>query len=251
LNSKINFSDREDINNFIRVHNLGKRYRFLWALRGISLTFGKNTITGLVGANGAGKSTLLNLLGTIITPTVGSITIFNQDVKEKAEELRKKIGLFSYHSFLYEELTGWENLLFWCKLYDIQKDIKDISLRDFVSEKAEKFGIINWLERPVRELSTGMRKKVDFLRILLIKPNLILLDEPFSGMDPKNISSFLKELKDLQKSSTIIIASHNLDLMINICDDIHILRNGKVSESLVKGTLTGTDLKKILTDSEG
>ncbi|MHA1991765.1 MAG: ABC transporter ATP-binding protein [Candidatus Hodarchaeales archaeon] len=247
MTSQKNISYREDSSIVIRVQNLGKRYKFLWALRGISLNFGKNTITGLVGANGAGKSTLLNLLGTIVTPTVGSITIFNQDVREKAEELRKKIGLFSYHSFLYDELTGWENLLFWCKLYDVQKNIKSISINQFISEKAEKFGIINWLERPIRDLSTGMRKKVDFLRILLIKPNLILLDEPFSGMDPKNISSFLKELEDLQKSSTIVIASHNLDLMINLCDNIHILKKGKVSESVVKGAITGKDLKKILT----
>ncbi|MHA1983330.1 MAG: ATP-binding cassette domain-containing protein, partial [Candidatus Hodarchaeales archaeon] len=82
---------QDESKNIIKVHKLGKRFRFLWALKNISLTFEKNTITGIIGPNGAGKSTLLNLIGTIITPTTGSITIFEHDIKLRTEKLRKNI----------------------------------------------------------------------------------------------------------------------------------------------------------------
>ncbi|OLS22454.1 MAG: Daunorubicin/doxorubicin resistance ATP-binding protein DrrA [Candidatus Heimdallarchaeota archaeon LC_3] len=239
----------EQTNKSIKIYNMGKRYRFLWALRNISLEIEKNTISGLVGSNGAGKSTLLNVLGTIISPTTGFIEIFGKDIKKNTENIRSNMVLFSYHSFLYDELTGYENLLFWSKLYDLGKNLMINDLQEYILSKAKDFGVENWLERPVKELSTGMRKKVDFLRILLIKPKLILLDEPFSGMDPKNISSFVDELLKLKDKSTIIIASHNLDLVSSLCKEVFVLKKGKLIQNLNRENLSSKILRTIILDS--
>ena len=235
-------------NSSIKIVNIGKRFRFLWALKDISIEIDKNTIVGLVGSNGAGKSTLLNVLGTIITPTTGTIDIFGKNIRKNSENIRKNLVLFSYHSFLYDELTGLENLLFWSKLYNLKRKIVIVNLEEFILKKAKDFGV-NWLERPVKELSTGMRKKIDFLRILLIKPELILLDEPFSGMDSKNISSFVDELLKLQDKSTIIIASHNLDLVSSLCKEVFILKKGRIIHNIKKENLSGKSLKTIIQDT--
>ncbi|MHA2366579.1 MAG: ATP-binding cassette domain-containing protein, partial [Candidatus Hodarchaeales archaeon] len=201
---------------FLKTEGIGKRYRYIWAVRNISLEIGQNSIIGFVGPNGAGKSTLIQLIATTIKPTTGIISVRGSPLTNKTEEFRQNIGFLSYYSFLYDDLTGWENLKFWLNLYKNKPWLGlNLNLEEYILAKAKSFGIEKWLDRPVRELSTGMRKKVDFLRTLLTNPELLLLDEPFSGMDLVNVDFFFSKIKDFRKkmNGTVCIASHNIEFM--------------------------------------
>jgi ABC-type multidrug transport system ATPase subunit len=217
----------------IKLVNVSKRFKFLLAANKINLEIKKNEIIGFIGSNGAGKSTILNLIAGVIKPTKGTVSINNKNILQHKNELKRKIILFSYYSFLYDDLTGLENLEFWLKLYSIEKHKeKNLSLKDYILETADTFGIKNWLSRPVQELSTGMRKKIDFLRAILIEPDFLLLDEPFSGLDPKNIDFFIKTIQKYRENGTICIVSHNIDIIANLCDRVFIIRKGKIADQV-------------------
>ena len=234
----------------IKMQNVSKRFMYLLAANNVSIDIHKNELIAFIGPNGAGKSTILNLIAGVIKPTLGKIYINNQDILYHTPDLKKKIILFSYYSFLYDDLTGLENLVFWLKLYGIKKHEKrNISLEEYILQEAEQFGIKNWLARPVHELSTGMRKKIDFMRAILIEPEFLLLDEPFSGMDPKNISFFIEIIKNYKKlnKGTICIVSHDLDIISSLCDRVFIINKGKILDELSLSTMNSTDaLQKLL-----
>ena len=234
----------------IKMQNVSKRFKYLLAANNVNIEIHKNEIIAFIGPNGAGKSTILNLIAGVIKPTLGKIYINNQDILSHTADLKKKIILFSYYSFLYDDLTGLENLVFWLKLYGINKhEKKNISLEEYILQEAEQFGIKNWLARPVHELSTGMRKKIDFMRAILIEPEFLLLDEPFSGMDPKNISFFIKIIKNYKemKKGTICIVSHDLDIISSLCERVFIINKGKIVDELSLSTMNSTDaLQKLL-----
>ena len=221
--------------NFIIAKNLGKRYNFLWALKKVSFEIEKGSIIGVIGPNGSGKSTLLQLLANVIDPTIGSLSIFGRSIKTKSERLRKETVLYSYYSFFYDDLNGIDNLIFWSKLYHIKIPKEYSSLKSYILSRAKDFGVDKWLYRPIRELSTGMRKKVEFLRILLIQPKLILLDEPFSGMDQKNREQFLTKILELKNHSTIFLASHDVNLVSKITDITLCLQKGILVNIIEKG----------------
>ena len=215
----------------IKLTKVSKRFKYLLAANNISLEITKNEVVAFIGPNGAGKSTLLNLIAGVIKPTFGLVSINHQDLTEHTPSLKKNIILFSYYSFLYDDLTGLENLEFWLKLYDIkQRKQLSVPLRDYILDLSSQFGIKNWLSRPVRELSTGMRKKIDFLRAILIEPDFLLLDEPFSGMDLKNIDFFIKIIENYKSKATICIVSHDIDIISAISDRVFIIEKGKIVE---------------------
>ncbi len=179
------------------------------------------------------SSIILNLIAGVIKPTRGTVQINNENILNHISDFKKNIILFSYYSFLYDDLTGLENLIFWLKLYDCRQHInRNMSLKDYILDRAEQFGIKNWLLRPVHELSTGMRKKIDFLRAILIEPEFLLLDEPFSGMDPKNIDFFIKIIEEYKNKGTICIVSHNIDIISSLCDRVFVINKGKVIDQV-------------------
>lgn len=215
----------------IEVINCSKRYKYLLALNNINLQVNNNEIIGIIGPNGAGKTTLLNIIAGIVKPSKGAV-LYNGGINfsGKNSELRRLIVLYSYKSFLYDNLTGLENLEFWSKLYNNHKFLDNKKIKQKIIELASSNGMKNWLDRPIHELSTGMRKKIEFLRILLVNPEIVLLDEPFSGMDPKNIELFIKLIREL--NCTICIVSHNLKTLLEVCNKIIILKNGKIIDKL-------------------
>ena len=218
----------------IQLEKVFKRFKYLLAANNISFEIQKNEIIALIGPNGAGKSTILNLIAGVIKPTHGEVKIKNINILKHTSDFKKNIILFSYYSFLYDDLTGLENLLFWLKLYDCQKHkAMNMTLKDYILDKGQQFGIKNWLYRPVRELSTGMRKKIDFMRAILIEPEFLLLDEPFSGMDPKNIEFFVKIIQDYRNKGTICIVSHDIDIISSLCDRVLIINKGRLIEQVV------------------
>ncbi len=233
----------------IKLEKIYKRFKFLLAANNVNLEIYKNEIVAFIGPNGAGKSTILNLIAGVIKPTHGILKINNENILQHTSELKKNIILFSYYSFLYDDLTGLENLEFWLKLYAIKKHVDlNLTLREYILQEAEQFGIKNWLLRPVHELSTGMRKKIDFMRAILIEPEFLLLDEPFSGMDPKNISFFIKIIENYRSKGTVCIVSHNIDIISRVCDRVFVVNKGRLVDQVILSELSSQDerQKKLL-----
>jgi len=210
--------------NAIEVRNLTRRYGYRVALRDISLDFSEKGIQGLFGANGAGKTTLFRVLSTLLRPHNGTVTVSGFDIQENPEEVKKRIGIIGDKPLLYQELTGVENLRFYSKLYGLPNDVFENNLQSL----AERFEVKTWLEDPVKNLSTGMRKRLDIVRSLLHNPELLLLDEPFSGLDKDSSNVFREYLNEYRQERTTVVTTHNLVLGAELCDEYVTLRKGRV-----------------------
>jgi len=190
------------------VKNLTRRYGYRVALKDISLDFSENGIQGLFGANGH----------------KGTISVMGYDPQEEPEEVKKHLGLVGDKPLLYEELSGIENLQFYSKLYGLQANF----FQTQVDELSQRFAIKTWLEEPVKNLSTGLKKRLDIVRSLIHNPKLLLLDEPFSGLDKDTTDDFWDYLNENRNTRTTIVTTHNLLLGANLCDEFVTLRKGVV-----------------------
>jgi ABC-type multidrug transport system ATPase subunit len=210
--------------NAVEVRNLTRRYGYRVALRNISLDFSEKGIQGLFGSNGAGKTTLMRVISTLLRPHSGTILVMGFDPQEEPEQVKKFLGLVGDKPLLYEELTGIENLQFYSKLFRLQSDFFETQ----VQELSSRFGIKTWLEEPVKNLSTGLKKRLDIVRSLIHDPELLLLDEPFSGLDKDTTEVFSQYLNDFRNTRTTIVTTHNLTFGSELCDEFVTLRKGDV-----------------------
>lgn len=208
----------------IQVENLTRRYGYRVALRKISLNFSEKGIQGLFGSNGAGKTTLMRVISTLLRPHGGTISVMGFDPQEEPEEVKKCLGLVGDKPLLYEELTGIENLQFYSKLYGLQSDFFEAQIEDL----SKRFAIKTWLEEPVKNLSTGLKKRLDIVRSLIHNPELLLLDEPFSGLDKDTTEVFQEYLNEHRNTRTTIVTTHNLAFGAELCDEFVTLRKGVV-----------------------
>ena len=209
--------------NVIEVRNLTRRYGYRVALRDITLDFSEKGIQGLFGSNGAGKTTLMRIISTLLRPHGGTISVMGYDPQEEPEKVKEHIGLVGDKILLYEELSGIENLRFYSKLYDLETDFFEAQVENL----APRFGIKAWLEEPVKNLSTGLKKRLDIVRSLIHNPDLLLLDEPFSGVDKDTTEVFSEYLDEQRNSRTTIVTTHNL-VEADFCDRIAIMDEGRV-----------------------
>jgi ABC-type multidrug transport system ATPase subunit len=210
--------------NAVVVEKITRRYGYRVALKSVSIEFREGGIHGLFGANGAGKTTLLRVVSMLLKPHEGSIRVFGIDPQENPESVKQQFGLIGDKPLLYSELSGRENLNFYGKLYGIPKN--EVELQ--TSKLAEYFDVTKWLEDPVKNLSTGLRKRLDIIRSLLHNPKLLLLDEPFSGLDKDSSRLFREYLEQERKTRTTILTTHNLTLGSELCDDFVTLRKGVI-----------------------
>jgi len=208
----------------IETKDLTRRYGYRVALRKVTLSFSKSGIHGLFGSNGAGKTTLMRVIATLLRPHGGFISVMGFDPQEESEEVKKRIGLVGDKPLLYEELTGFENLRFYSKLYGLQTEFFDSQVEDL----AQRFAINTWLEEPVKNLSTGLKKRLDIVRSLVHDPELLLLDEPFSGLDKDTTEDFWEYLNEYRNSRTTVVTTHNLAFGAALCDEYVTLRKGVV-----------------------
>ncbi|MFW9786585.1 MAG: ABC transporter ATP-binding protein [Candidatus Thorarchaeota archaeon] len=208
----------------IETNELTRRYGYRVALRKVSLRFSKGGVHGLFGSNGAGKTTLMRVISTLLRPHGGQISVMGFDPQEEPEEVKSRIGLVGDKVLLYEELTGLENLKFYGKLYGLAAEFFESQVADLTT----RFSINTWLEEPVKNLSTGLKKRFDIVRSLIHDPELLLLDEPFSGLDKDTTEDFWEYLNEYRNARTTIVTTHNLAYGAALCDEYVTLRKGVV-----------------------
>jgi heme ABC exporter ATP-binding subunit CcmA len=202
----------------VELESVSKLYGTFVALRKISLSLEQGRCCVLLGENGAGKSTLLRMIAGLIRPTHGSVRIFG----EKPHDARDRIGYMSHAPMLYEEFSGVENLRYFASLY---------RERDCMSPEAAlaAVGLDATLKRPVAHYSQGMRQRASLARVLLAKPDLLLLDEPFSNMDAASAKQMLDLLAGLRvQDKTIVLTTHQRELAEPLADSLLTLQAGSV-----------------------
>ena len=196
------------------------------ALSQITFEVRLGRILGLLGPNGAGKSTMLAMLATLLRPSAGAITYGGTEAAGHAAALRARIGILGHDLFLYPELTARENLAFFAGLYqhaDPGRAAEEGLLRAGLADRADD---------PVGSFSRGMRQRVALERALVHAPRLVLLDEPFTGLDDASAAGLVGRLRDLRDEGAIVVlATHDLDLAEGLLDQAIFLRDGRMADA--------------------
>jgi len=207
----------------IRVENLTKSFGVFSALRGIDLQINSGEFWIIVGPNGAGKTTLLKIIATLSHPTSGAIEINQTDHQQAKLQIRKQIGFIGHQNFLYDNLTAEENLKFYARMYNLK------NRRELIAAKLNQVGLSDRGDDLVRNFSRGMQQRLTIARALLNEPQIILLDEPFGGLDQQGIDLFSELLTSLISPDRIIImTTHNLQLGWELATHYAILSKGRI-----------------------
>lgn len=223
----------------IIVKDLAKRFGRKKVLLDFNLNVEKGEFIVLFGPNGAGKTTLIKILSTLSRPTSGTISINGYDLREDSIEVRESIGVLSHNPLLYEDLTLKENLIFFSRMYGLKKDKKAIkSLIDDV-------GLLHRSNDKVGEFSRGMKQRAAVARVILHDPPVLLLDEPYTGLDFKAwdmLSGMLDRFH--KKEKTILLITHNVELGYSIGDRLAVLSKGKIVYDVKKQDVDIETFKK-------
>jgi heme exporter protein A len=223
--------DENGANDIIKIKKLTKTYGRSRALDRIDLRVGRGEFLTIAGPNGAGKSTLLGIIAGLIRPTRGEVLLDDVDaVKDRDDGLARKIGVLSFHSFLYSDLTVLENLRFYAKLYDIE----DAEGRS--DELLQRLGMSKRSHSLTKTLSRGMKQRVALARTLLHDPPVLLLDEPYVGLDQGAME--LLQLFLSEKQRTILLVTHDLNRGLEVADRIVIVDRGRIVYDEPKNGLT-------------
>ena len=207
--------------DLIKIENVTKRFANHVALDDVSLSIPEGSIYGLLGPNGAGKTTLLRIINRIIAPDSGRV-LFNGC--EMSDDDVYRIGYMPEERGLYKKMKVGEQAVFFARLKGLSCKEATLKLKMWF----EKFGIEEWWNKSVGELSKGMAQKVQFIATVLHEPKLLIFDEPFSGFDPINANLLKKEILELRdKGATIIFSTHNMGSVEEVCDHITLIDKSK------------------------
>jgi len=210
----------------IRVVDIVKRYGNFTAVNGVSFDVAEGEIFGLLGPNGAGKSTLIRMMTTLLEITSGAAYIEGYDVRKNAEKARRCMGVIPQAMTSDGDLTVWENLSIYSKLYGIPTDERERSIDDLL----QLVDLTQWRDAPARNLSGGMRRRLEIARGLVHRPRIFFLDEPTTGLDPVSrvaVWEMLGKIKD-RRGLTVLITTHYMDEADRLCDRIAIVDHGKL-----------------------
>jgi heme exporter protein A len=207
----------------IEIEELRRSFGRIQALKGINLKIKKGKFLTIFGPNGAGKTTLIMILSTLMRPTSGRIKIEGYDIKKDEETVRRAIGVLSHNTFLYGNLTAYENLRFYGKMFDI-KNVETV-----IDRMLERFGLSKRKNMLVRSYSRGMQQRLSIARAIIHNPTILLLDEPYTGLD-YHATNILKDLLYTLKEEnrTIIMTTHDLKIGLEISDMVAIQVSGKI-----------------------
>lgn len=231
----------------IEVRNLVKTFGDFTAVKGVSFTVDEGEIFGLLGPNGAGKSTLIRMMTTLLPPTSGTAIINGYDIVSQQNDVRTSIGVIPQAMTSDTELSVEENLLIYAKLYGVPREKRG----RLIAELLEAVELTQWADKQVRNLSGGMRRRVEIARGLVHEPRIFFLDEPTTGLDPVSrvaVWEMLRKIKQ-QRSLTVLITTHYMDEADQLCDHIAIVDHGELkaldSPLVLKASIPGRNALEV------
>ena len=206
----------------VRLTDVSRHFGRRRALSKVSLTLRSGDIIGLLGPNGAGKSTLIGVLATLVAATGGDVRYGQHTAHEGGSELRHRIGLLAHDLHLYAELTARQNLSFFAALYDVEPG-------PAIDAALERARLTDRADDQVLSFSRGMRQRLGLERALLHQPRLVLLDEPFTGLDDRSVGTVSTRLRQLAADGAIVlVATHDLDLADGLVTRVALMRDGRL-----------------------
>lgn len=210
----------------IEAVDISKRYGGLWALKNFSLSISQGSVFGILGPNGAGKTSFIRIITQILAPDEGQILFKGAPI---AANDASKTGYLPEERGLYKKMTIEAQLIYLAGLKGIKRSVA----KERIKILLQKFDLEQWRNRAVEELSKGMQQKVQFMSSIVHQPELLILDEPFSGFDPLNADILKNEILEIKKSGcTIIYSTHRMETVEELCDEIVLINKG---EKLLEG----------------
>jgi heme exporter protein A len=207
----------------IRVRGLVKRFGSRFALHGVDLDVGAGECVALVGPNGAGKTTLLRILATLSRPTKGAVRIDGLDLARDANALRRRVGFLSHQPLLYDDLSGDENLHFYGRMYEVE------GLGKRVKGLLDQVGLTHACHDPVRTYSRGMKQRLSIARALLHDPPVLLLDEPYTGLDRQAAGMLDQILRQVgMDARTVLLTTHDVERGLGLTQRVTLLARGQI-----------------------
>jgi len=210
----------------IEINDLTKQFGEILAVDHINLSINDGEVFGFLGPNGAGKTTTIRMLSCLLKPTLGTALINGYDILLDSMKIRKIIGVLTENPSIYERLTARYNLEFFGKLYEVPNDV----LNKRIDELLNIFDLIDRADDKVSTFSKGMKQKLSIARTLVHNPEILFLDEPTAGLDPKaskDLRDYIKKLSK-ERNITIFLCSHNLTEAEYLCDRIAVINNGRI-----------------------
>lgn len=209
----------------ISVENLKKSYGDNPALKGISFEIGKGEFYGLLGPNGAGKTTTINIISTLVNPDEGRVAINGNDLTTHPRECKSAIGVVPQEIALYNELSAYDNLMFWGGLYNVPKNV----LSKRIDTTLELFGLLDRKKDKVKTYSGGMKRRINIASALLHDPQILFMDEPTVGIDPQSRNLIYEVMRKLHSEGmTFVYTTHYMEEAERFCDRIGIIDNGEI-----------------------
>ncbi len=210
----------------IDVREIVKRFGDFTAVDGISFAVEDGETFGLLGPNGAGKSTLIRMLTTLLLPTSGTALVAGFDIVKDADRVRRSIGVIPQALTSDLDLTAEENLLIFAKLYGVPRERRTALIADLLAAVE----LSQWADKPVKNLSGGMRRRVEIARGLVHEPRILFLDEPTTGLDPVSRTAVWEMLRTIKadRRLTVLLTTHYMDEADKLCDRIAIVDHGKL-----------------------
>ncbi len=224
----------------ICTRGVRKVFGLVRVLDGVDLDVHDGEIVALLGANGAGKTTLLKILATLTRPTRGTARVAGHDVSREAEAVRRVIGVVAHGAWVYDDLTARENLKFWATLggFDTRADDVMAALAGVGLERAA--------DTRVRTFSAGMKRRLSLARAMLARPRVLLLDEPFAGLDQRGKKWLEGRLEALKAAgAAMLLVTHSFGRELGVADRLAVLAGGRIALDTPRGTLTADDVQRL------
>lgn len=228
------------------IQGLTRSFGHHRALKGVDLQVEPEECLAVFGPNGAGKTTLIKVLATIMRPSSGQITVDGLELRANAEDIRRRIGVVTHQTFLYANLTAYENLEFYARLYDVPRH------KERIQQLAAQVGMTSRLHDRVGTLSRGMQQRVSLARSVLHDPEIMLLDEPEAALDQEGVAMLWEMLRaGRERKRAVLVVTHNLERGLAICDSLVILDRGSVAYQSSHAAMDLAGLKEIYRESTG